>query len=221
MLCALLAPPLTGAPLVFATSCVAAIVFAGIPADAYFRALLLPTGFLLASAAGLCVSFGWSDGCHLSFTAEGARTAMQTGLRALAALSVTLLFAFTVPLPHGIDLLRRMRIPEALLDLILLTYRNIFLLDDGLSAILRAQRNRLGHADWRRSLRSCGLAGGALFVRALTRAMRLERGLAARNYSGRLTVLIPPSATSPRHLALATSVPVFLGLTAWATSFLS
>lgn len=218
MLCALLAPPLAGAPLVFGASCLAAIVCAGTPADAYFRALFFPSGFLFASVIGLCLSLDCTHGFQLAYSPEGANTALQTGLRALAALSVTLLFAFTVPLPQWLSLLRRLRVPEALLDLILLTYRNIFLLDDGLAAILRSQRNRLGYGDFHRTLHSCGLAAGALFLRGITRSMRLERGLAARNYAGRLLVLIPPSETHVCHLVWAASVPLLLGLIAWAAT---
>lgn len=218
MLCALLAPPLPGGPLVFATSCVASIRCAGTPSVAYFRALLLPAGFLFASAIGLCFSLGWTPGLQLTFSPQGANTAIQTGLRAMAALSVTLLFAFTVPFPQWLALLRRLRVPEALLDLTLLTYRNIFLLDDGLAAILRSQRNRLGYGDFHRALRSCGLASGALFLRGITRSMRLERGLGARNYAGRLVVLMPASETQAHHLVWAASVPLLLGIFAWATA---
>lgn len=220
MFCALIAPPLTGAPLVFVASCIAAIGYAGTPPKAYFRALLLPTGFLLTSVIGLCFSLDWSHGFHLTFSLQGANTALQTGLRALAALSVTLLFAFTVPLPQWLSLLRGLRVPEAVLDLILLTYRNIFLLDDGLTAISRAQRNRLGYSDFHRSLRSCGLATGALFMRGITRSMRLERGLAARNYAGCLLVLIPSSDTRAHHFFLAAAVPLLLALFSWTTAYL-
>nr|MBP8962907.1 hypothetical protein [Opitutaceae bacterium] len=64
-------------------------------------------------------------------------------------------------------------------------------------------------------LHSSGLAGGALFIRAIVRSGRMERGLAARNYSGRLTVLLPPTATRPRHLLLAAAVPLALALLSW------
>ncbi|HOF09920.1 MAG TPA: cobalt ECF transporter T component CbiQ [Opitutaceae bacterium] len=215
MLCALLVPPWPGATLVLLTAMIAATAGARVPARAYGRALLLPIGFLATSAIGLCVSLSWADGLHLAYSADGARTAWQAGQRALAAISVTMLFAFTVPLPQWLALLRRLHTPEALLDLILLTYRMIFQLDEGLAAILRAQRNRLGYASARRALHSSGLAGGALFIRAIVRSARLERGLAARNYSGRLAVLLPPSATRPRHLLLAAAVPLALALLSW------
>lgn len=210
MLCALLVPPWPGAALVLLTAALAATVGARVPARAYGRALLLPLGFLATSAVGLCFSLNWTDGWHFTYSPAGAATAWRVALRALGALSVTLLFAFTVPLPQWLSLLRRLHTPEALLDLLLLTYRTIFRLDDAVTAILRAQRNRLGYVNSRRALHSTGLAAGALFIRSLNQAQRLERGLAARNYTGRLTVLLPPSATRARHLALALAVPALV-----------
>jgi len=218
MLCAVLGPPWPGAPLVFVVAFTAAVAGARVPAGTYSRALLWPLGFVATSAVGLCFSINWHHGWHIAYNPTGAQTALCAGLRALAALSVTLLFAFTVPTPSWLTMLRRLRVPEALLDLILLTYRTIFLLDNGQTAILRAQRNRLGYRDARRSLHSCGLAVSALFIRAITHSQRLERGLAARNYTGRLVVLMPPSATRSRHMLLALAIPALIGAAVWFVS---
>lgn len=215
MLCALLVPPCPGALLVATVAMLSALAGARVQTRAYLRALSLPFGFLATSAAGLCISLNWANGWHVAYSPAGMHTALRAGLRALAAISVTLLFAFTVSVPQWLALLRRLHVPEALLDLILLTYRTIFLLDDGRLSILRAQRNRLGYRTWTSSLRSGSMAASALFVRALTHSQRLERGLAARNYEGRLIVLLPLSATRKRHLALALALPALLGVSAW------
>lgn len=215
MLCALLVPPWPGAPMILLVTTLAALAGARVPVSAYSRSLLLPLGFLATSAVGLCISINWVGGWRIAYSPVGAQTAISVSLRALAALSVTLLFAFTVPMPSWLALLRRLGVPESLLDLILLTYRTIFLLDEGRTAILRAQRNRLGYRDARRALHSCGLAASALFVRSIAHSQRLERGLAARNYTGRLVVLMPPSATRRRHVLLALAIPALIGAFSW------
>lgn len=215
MLCALLVPQWPGAPLILLVTTLAALAGARVPVSAYSRSLLLPLGFLATSAVGLCFSINWMGGWRIAYSPVGAQTAIAVSLRALAALSVTLLFAFTVPMPSWLAMLRRLHVPEALLDLILITYRTIFLLDEGQTAILRAQRNRLGYRDARLALRSCGLAASALFVRSIAHSQRLERGLAARNYTGRLVVLMPPSATKPRHLIAALAVPSLVAAFSW------
>jgi len=210
MLCALLAPPLRAAPAVAGVAAGATLAGARVPPRDYLRALLVPVFFIATSAAALSISVTWTDGLRLAYSAVGARTALEAGLRAFGCIAVTMLFAFTVPFAQWLTLLRRLHAPEALLDLILVTYRTIFLLDEGLASIGRAQTGRLGYRDVRRAHRSVSLAAGALFLRSLNQARRLERGLAARNYSGRLTVLLPPSRTRARHLALALAVPALV-----------
>jgi cobalt/nickel transport system permease protein len=221
MACALLLPPVTCAPLILATTWLAALAGARVPARDFAQAFLVPLGFLAAGALALCLSLDReaAGGLRLALAPEGARTALQTTCRATAALSVTLLHAFTTPLPRTLALLRRLRVPGALTDLMDIACRTIFLLDESRAAILRAQQNRLGYRDARRALRSAGLAAAALFLRTHARAGRLERGLQARGYDGgALPVLLPPSTATPRDYALALALPALIAaLTAFTS----
>ncbi len=220
MLCVLGAPPLAAGPLVWAAASVAAVMGAGVPGRLFFDAMLVPAGFLLTSAAALCVTLGFADGgVVLGLSAAGAWTALQTGLRAAGALAVTLCFACTVPTAAWMALLRRAGAPEALLDLIMLVYRMLFVLDDARLAILRAQDNRLGFRTVKVALRSTARAAAALFLRSLQRAARLEQGLAARGYTDRLPVLPPPMAVCPGAYAAAAAVPVALAGLAFTIGF--
>lgn len=212
---ALVAPVIPGTPIVLLAACGLCMFGARVSARAYLRALAVPLGFLLIGAFGIVWSVRLDDGFHFAYSAEGFRTAWHSVLRAWAASAVMLLFAFTVPIPQLIALLRRLRTPEALLDLMLLTYRTLFVLDRNRAALLLSQRNRLGYRNARTALRSVAQAAAALFVRALVQSIRLERGLGARGYQGRLVVLMPPSATRAPHLALAFAFPALLGAIAW------
>ncbi|OAM88904.1 cobalt ECF transporter T component CbiQ [Termitidicoccus mucosus] len=214
MACALFLPPVACAPLILAATWLAALAGARVPARDFAKAFVIPMGFLATGALALCLSLTWDDGVRIAFAREGARTALQTSCRAAAALSVTLLYAFTSPLSRTLALLRRFRVPAALIDLMGLAYRTIFLLDESRAAILRAQQNRLGWRNARRALRSAGLAAAALFTRTHARAARLERGLQSRGYDGgALPVLLPPSAASARDYALALLVPALVAAT--------
>ncbi len=208
MACAFLAP--AAPPVVFAVAWLAALAGARVrPAD-FARAFLVPAVFLLAGAAVLCVSLEIRGGLRLALSPEGARTAVLATARAAAALSVTLLFAFTTPVSHGLALLARLRVPGPLIALMADTYRMIFLLDQGRSCILRAQHNRLGYRGPRAAFRSTGLAAAALFTRAHHRAVRLERGLQSRGFTGALPVLLPPSAATARDYAFALAAPALV-----------
>lgn len=212
---ALVTPVVPGSPIVLFASYALCVFGAKVSARAYTRALAVPLGFLLVGALGIVWSVRLDHGLHLAYSPDSFRTAWQSVLRAWAASAVVMLFAFTVPIPQLMALLRRVRTPEVLLDLMHLTYRNLFLLDRSRAAILLSQRNRLGYRDSRTALRSSAQAAATLFIRALIQSARLEHGLAARGYNGNLTVLMPPSATRPWHLTMAVAIPTLLGSMAW------
>ncbi len=217
MVCVLAAPPLAAGPLVWAAASAAAVAGARVPAPLFFGAMLVPFGFLATSALALCVTLGFDDGgLRLGLSAAGAWTALTAGLRAAGALAVTLCFACTVPTAAWLALLRRARVPVALLDLLMLVYRMLFVLDDARLAILRAQDNRLGFRTLPVALRSTARAAASLFLRSLRRAARLEQGLAARGYTDRLVVLPAPTHASPGAYAAAAFVPAALGFAAFA-----
>ena len=216
LVCVLVAPPLTAGPLVWAAASFAAVAGAGVPARLFFGTMLVPLGFLLTSAAALCVTLGFGeDGLTLGLSATGAWTALTAGLRAGGALAATLCFACTVPTAAWIALLRRARTPEALLDLVMLVYRMLFVLDDARLATLRAQDNRLGFRTLPVAMRSTARAATALFLRSLQRAARLEQGLAARGYTDRLLVLPPPTTATACAYAAAVTVPLALSVLAF------
>lgn len=215
MACVLLAPPLVAGPLVGIAASIAAIAGAGVPARLFLGAMLVPLGFLLTSALALCVTLGFDHGLAIGLSAAGAATALRAGLRAAGALAVTLCFACTVPAASWIALLRRAGTPEALLDLLMLVHRTLFVLDEARLSMARALDNRLGFATKRLMLRSAAQAMALLFLRSLDRAARLERGLAARGYVDRLPVLPPEAAASPAGWLLAAGVPALLGAAAF------
>jgi len=54
-------------------------------------------------------------------------------------------------------------------------------------AIKDAQRVRLGYQSWRQSIRSLGILGGSLILRAYDRAERVCEAMEARGYTGVMT----------------------------------
>jgi cobalt/nickel transport system permease protein len=215
MACVLLAPPLVAGPLVGAAAGLAAVAGAGVPARLFLGAMPVPLGFLATSALALCVTLGFDHGLTIGLSAAGAAMALRAGVRAAGALTVTLCFACTVPAAGWMALLRRAGTPEALLDLLMLVHRALFILDEARISMVRALDNRLGFATKRLMLRSAAQAMALLFLRSLDRAARLERGLAARGYVDRLPVLPPEAAASPVGWMLAAGVPALLGAAAF------
>lgn len=124
--------------------------------------------------------------------------------RALAALAALLSLVLTTPLPDLIGLLRRLRTPEILLDLMVLCYRMLFVFSATTRDIVSAQDARLGYSTRRRGLRSLGQLIASLSLGIWLRARALHRAALARNGDGPLRFLTPvyPQAGRDRLIAL-------------------
>lgn len=196
-------PPMPGAALVLVAAIAAALVGARLPAGDYLRVLILPIGFLTASALTLAVSIDPAGpGPLFSVSQAGASMAADASLRALAATASLLLIVLTTPAVDLLGLLRRTRLPAPFVDIILLVYRFIGLTMATMAAGRAAQANRLGYSGFRVAIRSSGMLAAALLPRVLDRAARMQIGLVARAYGGDLRVLSPAVPPCWRFIAL-------------------
>jgi cobalt/nickel transport system permease protein len=174
-----------------------AVWWAGLPAGFVLRLLLAEGGFLAIGVLGVAVSVGVRPTAGalalgplwLSVTAETLNLAIILLTRSLGCVAAMNFLAFTTPLVDLIDLLRRMRVSDLLIDLMTLTYRFTFILLDCLERMVQAQEVRLGFNGWRRSLLSAGQIGANLFIEAFRRSQKLELALQGRGWDGRLRVL--------------------------------
>ncbi|EGV19003.1 cobalt ECF transporter T component CbiQ [Thiocapsa marina] len=208
----LVLPPVSTAPLVLITMTAATVLGAGVPVSAFIRALAVPAGFLLAGLPFIVLSLDLDGAPSLVVSAEGARMALEVGLRSLAAMSCLVGLSLTTPASELIPWLRRVGVPQAVLEIALLMYRLLFVVAARATAGREAQEARLGYTSFGRSVRSLGLLTAALLSRSLARARRLEIGLAARGFEGELRVLSRPRALSPRRLATAGATLLAVGV---------
>ncbi|OAN49193.1 cobalt ECF transporter T component CbiQ [Paramagnetospirillum marisnigri] len=185
---ALVLPPWPGAALVLVAAWTSALAAARIPWGDWLRLNAAPLGFVLTGAAAVAVEIG-PDGITLA--ADHGRAALAIVLRASAAASCLLLLAATTPTPDLVQGLRRLGLPVELIEIMLLTWRFIFLLQDAAASIRNAQEARLGWHGRGRSLRSLGLLIAQLLPQAMERARRLEMGMAARGFDGTLRLARP------------------------------
>ncbi len=137
----------------------------------------------------------------VSVSHESLAQAAHLLSRVLGCVTALNLLILTTPLVDVIELLRRLRAPLPLIEVMMISYRAIFVLLDTLDRMVTAQTARSGYDTWRASLRSAALAGSRLFVAAYQRSQALERALNSRGFSGELRVL-PLAYQSDRRLAL-------------------
>ena len=101
---------------------------AAVPMRLYGRVALPGAAFLLLSCLTLLVSVQLDEHGAASwrYAPEMLPQVEAIAARALAALAALLSLVLTTPLPDLIGLLRRLRTPEILLDLMVLCYRMLF-----------------------------------------------------------------------------------------------
>ena len=97
--------------------------------------------------------------------------------------------SWTTPLMELIPVFGKAGIPPVLIDLALTIYRFLFVMATTLNEMRRAQSWRLGRPTYSNRLRALSMLAGGLFVRCVDRVRRLEEGMEARGYEGRLWVL--------------------------------
>ncbi len=96
------------------------------------------------------------------------------------------------------------RLPRTWIEIALLMLRSIFTLMEQAASVLSAQKARLGHATYRRSLQSLGGLAGIVMLRSIDQAGRTHEAMVARGYQGSLPLPdLPPLARRDLSLAAA------------------
>ncbi|KJU84057.1 Cobalt transport protein [Candidatus Magnetobacterium bavaricum] len=96
--------------------------------------------------------------------------------------------------------LKMMRVPAIVVELVGLTYRFIYVLLETTRRVYVAQDARLGYTGVRTSYRSLGMLVSSLIVRTLRYARELEVSLESRGYTGELNVLQIPYQVSWKNI---------------------
>ena len=183
-------------------------VGAGVPAGLYLRVAAPAVGFLALSCVGLLLALDPDSGWRWAPEAWPQVAALAG--RSLAALAALLGLVLTTPLSDLIALLRRLRCPAVLLDLMVLCYRMLFVFSAALHDTATAQRARLGYASPRLARRSLGLLAANLTLQVWQRAQGLHRAAQARNGDGALRLLSPEFAHARRDTACAAAAGALL-----------
>ena len=92
----------------------------------------------------------------LKMTPGGLLKLAEVGTRSLGSLAALLFLVLTTPLIDLIALLRRLKVPALLLEIMVLCYRMLFVFSAAVHETLTAQSARLGYATPRLAMRSLG-----------------------------------------------------------------
>ena len=195
--------PLAGLLLILLLISLVALLGARIPSSLYGRVMAIPITFILIGASSLLVTVSFQSGhLHIGFEQSGIIPAIRLVARATAAASCLIFFSLTTPTADWMPLLQKLYVPAVIVDLMMMTYRLLFVFAERLSTLQQAQAARLGTLTLRSRIRTTGLIGANLFIRSLDRARRIELGMESRCYNGEIPLL--PFENKP-------SVPVLIG----------
>lgn len=207
--------PLT-ATLVAVLLLLVTLIGAGITPRRYLHAAAPALFFLAMGSLSLAFAVDVGDGQpRLHLAPNGLAKLAEVGTRSLGALAALLFLVLTTPLVDLIALLRRLRTPELLLEIMVLCYRMLFVFSAAVRETWHAQAARLGYASARLTIRSLGSLTANLTLQVWQRAHALHRAAQARNNDGPLRFLDASFANTARDCRIAGSAGAALIALAW------
>lgn len=190
-----------------------------IPLIAILRSMLLPVLFamLILIIKGLhegqtaWLSFSIA-GYNILLKEEGLRSGLYTCSKVMGGISLLMLFSFTTTISLLCAGLKWFHVPNTIVELLAFIYRYIFHLLDVVSTMWTAQKSRLGHTSWKKTIKSLGILGGLLIIRAFERAERTYEAMYARGYEGGGILTVNLSSWNKKDYTLVIGMVIILPL---------
>lgn len=155
----------------------------------YFRLLRVPLYFIVPSS--LIIAFfipGKKVDLPLPInpSEEGLKLALEVLLRSFSAISIFFFLILTTTITEIFSAFKKLKLPDFIVEISLLIYRNIQVLYDELERLERAANSRLGFNGFRNFVRTSSLLAYSLFIKSLERAEKIEMAMESRCYSGKM-----------------------------------
>jgi cobalt/nickel transport system permease protein len=152
----------------------------------------------------------------LQMSRYGLTVAGLLCLKAFAIVTLMIVVLVSAPLDATLKAAHALRVPGLLIQLVVLTYRYVFLLIDELARLLIALRVRGYRLRPRRPrLRMLGLLTGTMLVRGYERAERVGQAMRCRGFDGHFRSLTEMRSSWRDVLAFVAIVTASAGLVVW------
>jgi cobalt/nickel transport system permease protein len=208
-------------PLFIAVILSGAILFlAKVDAGIYGELFFVPLSFAIMGVIAIVFVSGGQEiywhwepvpGFALSVTRESINQGIFIFCRVIGGMSAMIFIALTTPMTDIFVVFRQCRVPEVVIDLMMIIYRTIFILLDQVIQIYQAQVMRLGYSTYRESIQSFAMLCGAAFIASWDAGDDLIRAMDARCYAGKFALL---GEARPVELMPCITVMAFLILSA-------
>jgi cobalt/nickel transport system permease protein len=196
----------------------AVLILARVDVRTYAELFILPLWFTVMSVTGIVLITGGTDifwhwdllpGFSLSVTRESINQGVFVFSRVIGGMSALCFISLTTPMTDIFTAFRQCRVPEAVIDLMMIIYRTIFILMDQVIQIYHAQVMRLGYSTYRESIQSFATLCGAAFIASWDAGDDLIRAMDARCYDGKFALL---GENRPIELQPCLAVTAFLAV---------
>lgn len=171
----------------------------GMKGKNYFPLFLIPMTFLVVGTLTIMVTqiptgspyilgISIGDGFY-GLSWDSLKSGLNLILKAISAVSVMYFLALTTPLKDILYVLRKVKVPALVIELMELIYRFVFILYSESRKVHTAQASRLGYGTFRNSIKSLGTLGSMLFLRGFKRSDKIYNALESRGYTGDIVLL--------------------------------
>ncbi|GAA3648471.1 cobalt ECF transporter T component CbiQ [Asaccharospora irregularis] len=175
------------------------VVVAKIDFKSYINILKIPMYFLLMGVGMnlLNISVDGKEllyGCKFfSFYIGISRISIDTSIhilfRAISCLTCVYFFMLTTPFNQLIFLLKKLHLPDNLIEVTMLIYRFIFILLEEVSDIKKSQELRFGYVNLKTSYKSLGILVNLLYRRIMKRYDDMCVSLDIKLYDGKFHII--------------------------------
>lgn len=179
----------------FAVMSALTIFGAKIPFSYYLKLLLLPGFFLLSGTLSILISFArrdtvipnilWSakfENWQIFITASNVNTVVSLVFVVFSSISCLYFLTLTTPVHDILQVIRKLKVPQLLIEITEITYRFIFVFLETALKIYQAQNSRLGYRTARLWIHSLSMLISSLFISVFQRARELTIAMDSRGY---------------------------------------
>ena len=168
------------------------------PLGVYIRLMSMPFIFILLSMPALLFDYSkemtgiinislWNG--YLVLTENSQSYTLKIIVNAMGCVSCMYAFSLTTPLSDTVAILRKIKMPETVIELMILIYRYIFVLNKTLRELKIAAESRLGFMLYSRRIVSTGQIMQSLLASSFRKAMASFDAMESRCYNGKSVFL--------------------------------
>lgn len=199
------------------------IVHAKIPIKVYGKLLILPFSFIFLSILSIIFSISNSfmqgnsvlfyqqyGSFHIYIFEQQVDSAITLFFISISSISILYFLLLTTPFHDVLYVLKWLKAPQLLVDLIAFSYRFLFLFLNTAKQIYIAQQIRYGYQSFYRSVASLSSLVSSLFIQAINRSYELQRAIEMRGDGSFQYVKFREHSFSKRNYFYVSSYICFL-----------